>query len=76
MCHISCVRLFMSGDENTGRNYNLTIANESYDGVETFRNLGTTITSQNCINEEIDNILNSGNAAILSLESFVLPSYF
>jgi hypothetical protein len=41
--------------------------------VAKFRNLETTLTEQNCMHEEINSGLNSGNAYIHSVQS-LLPS--
>jgi hypothetical protein len=54
---------------------NVKIANRSLDGAANFRYLGTTLTDKNCMNEEIKNRLNSGNACYHSvqfLSSFLL----
>jgi hypothetical protein len=46
----------------------INIGNRSYESVAKFRYLGTTLTDQNCINEEIKSRLNSGNACYHSVQ--------
>jgi hypothetical protein len=56
----------MSCHLNSGQNQNIRIDNESFEAVATFKYLGTTLTSQNDIRNEIKNRLNSGNACYYS----------
>jgi hypothetical protein len=50
--------MITSRHQNSGRNQNIRIANESFDNVAKFKYLGTTLTNEN----EIKSRLNSGNA--------------
>jgi hypothetical protein len=45
--------MVMSRDQNAGQNGNIQIGNESFETVEQFKYLGTTLTNQNSIREEI-----------------------
>jgi hypothetical protein len=54
--------MIMSRYPNSGQNQNIRIANESVEKVAKFKYLGTTLTNQNDIHDEIKSILNSGNA--------------
>ena len=43
----------MSQDQNAGRSHSLKTDNGSFEGLELFKCLGTTLTNQNSIQEEI-----------------------
>jgi len=47
----------------------LRIDNSTFDRVEDFKYLGTTLTNQNCIAEEIKSRLKSGNASYHSVQN-------
>jgi hypothetical protein len=49
-----------------GQNQNIRTANESFENVATFQYLGTTLTNQNDIHDEIKSRINSGNACYYS----------
>jgi hypothetical protein len=57
--------MIMSRHPNSGQNQNIRIANESFENVARFRYLGTTLTNQNDMHDEIKSRLNSGNASPL-----------
>jgi len=42
-----------SGDQNAGRSHSIKIDNTSFERVEEFKYLGTTLTNQNCSQEEL-----------------------
>jgi len=71
--------MVMSRDRNAGRSHNIKIDNSSIERVEEFKYLGTTLTDQNSIQEEIKSRLKSGNACYHSvqnlLSSRLLPKY-
>jgi len=52
----------MSRDQNAGRSHNIKIDNSSLERVEELKCLGTTLTNQNSIQEEIKSRLKSGIA--------------
>jgi hypothetical protein len=54
--------MLLSHHQNVGQNYDIKLANRRFENVAEFRYLGTTITNQNLIQEEIKKKLNSGNA--------------
>jgi hypothetical protein len=47
--------------QNAGQSHDIKVGNRCFENVEQFRYLGTTVTSQNLIQEEINKRLNSGN---------------
>jgi hypothetical protein len=50
-----------SGDQHAGQSYRMKIDNISFETVEEFKYLGTALTTQNYIQEEIKGRLKSGN---------------
>jgi hypothetical protein len=54
--------MLLSRHQNVGQNREIKIANKSFENVSQFKYLGTTVTNQNLIPEEIRRRLNSGNA--------------
>jgi hypothetical protein len=59
--------------QNAGQNRDLKIANRSIENVSHFKYLGTTVTNEKFIQEDIKRRLNSGNACNHSVQ-YVLPS--
>ena len=54
--------MVMSRDQNAGRIQSVRIDNSTFERVEGFKYLGTTLTHQNSLPEEIKSRLRSGNA--------------
>ena len=66
-----------SRDQNAGRNQSGRIDNSTFERVEGFKYLGTTLAHQNSIPEDIKSRLRSGNAcyhSVQNLLSFTLLS--
>jgi hypothetical protein len=59
--------------KKAGQKHGIKIANRFFESVEKFKYLGTILTDQNCMQEEIKSRLNSGNACYHSVQSFVFP---
>ena len=59
--------MVISRDQNAGRRYIIKSDNSSLERVEEFRYLGTTLTHQNSIQEEIKSRLNSEYACYHSV---------
>jgi hypothetical protein len=57
--------------QKAGQRQSIKIGNRSLERVAKFKYLGTTITYQNCIHEEIKSRLNSGNACYHSVQSLL-----
>jgi len=65
--------MVMSRDRNAGRSHSIKTENSTFERVEAFKNLGTTLTYRNSIQEEIKSILMSGKLAIIRRRIFYLP---
>jgi len=64
----------MSQDQNAGWSNNIEIDKSFFERVELFRYLGTTLMSQNSIQEEIKSKLKSGNACYHSVQNLLSSS--
>jgi hypothetical protein len=60
--------MIISRDQNTGRSQSTRIDNSSIERVEELKYLGTTLTNQNYIQEEIKSRLKFGNACYYSVQ--------
>jgi hypothetical protein len=63
--------MLLSHHQNAGQNHDMKIANRYLENVAKFRYLGTTITSQDLIQEEIKRRLISGNACYHSAQNLL-----
>jgi hypothetical protein len=63
--------MLLSRHQNTGQNHNIKIGDRSFENVAQFKYLGTTVTNQNLIQEEIKRRLNSGNACYHSVQNLL-----
>jgi len=61
--------MVMSRDQNAGRIRSVRIDNSTFERVEGFKYLGTTLTNQNSIAEEIKRRLRSGYACYRSVQN-------
>jgi hypothetical protein len=57
--------------KKVGQKHSKKIANWSFEGVAKFKFLGTTLTDQYCVQDEIKCRLNSGNACYHSVRSLL-----
>jgi hypothetical protein len=63
--------MWLSCHQNVGQNRDIKIAKRSFENVSQFKYLGTTVTNQNLIQEEIKRRLNSGNAYCHSVQELL-----
>jgi hypothetical protein len=63
--------MIVSRHPNSGQNKNIRIANESFENVAKFKYMGTTLTNQKDIHDEIKSRLNSGNACYYSVHNLL-----
>jgi hypothetical protein len=67
--------MIMSRYPNLEQNQNIRMANDLFENVAELKYLGTTLTNQNDIHDEIKSRLNSGNACYYSVQN-ILSSHF
>jgi hypothetical protein len=63
--------MLMSRSQKVGQKRSIKVGNRSFEDVAKFRYLGTTLTDQNHVQEEIKSRLNSGNACYHSVQSLL-----
>jgi hypothetical protein len=63
--------MFLSRHQNIGQNHDIKIAGRCFENVAQFTYLGTTITNQNLIQEEITRRLNWGNICYHSVQNLL-----
>jgi hypothetical protein len=63
--------MVMPGDQNAGRSHNIKSDNSAFERVEQFKYLGTALTNQNSIQEEIKSMLKSGNVCYHSVQNLL-----
>jgi hypothetical protein len=63
--------MLLSRHQNAGKNHDIKTANRSFENASQFTHLGTTVTNQNLIQEEIKRLLNSGNACYHSVQNLL-----
>jgi hypothetical protein len=64
----------MSRNQNAEQNHYIKVDNKSFESVEQFKYLGTTLTNRNSIQEEIKSRLKSGNACYHSVQDLLSSS--
>jgi hypothetical protein len=63
--------MLVSRCQKTGQRQTIKIGNRSFESMAKFKYLGTTLTDQNCVHEEIKSRPNSGNACYHSVQSLL-----
>jgi hypothetical protein len=66
--------MVMSRDQNAGQGSNIQIGNKSFETLKEFEHLGTNVTNQNSIHEEIKSRLKSGNACYHFVQNLLSSS--
>jgi hypothetical protein len=63
--------MLLSCHQNAGQNFDTKTGNRSFENVSQLKYLGTSVTNQNVIQEEIKMRLNSGNAYCHSVQNLL-----
>jgi hypothetical protein len=66
--------MVMSRDQNAGRGHSMKIDNSAFEKVDEFKYLGTTLTNQNSIQEEIKSRMKSRNACYHLVQNLLSSS--
>ena len=66
--------MVVSREQNAGQSHSMKTDNSLFERVEEFKYLGTTLTNQNSIQEEIKSRLKSGNACYHSVQNLLSSS--
>ena len=66
--------MVMYRDQNAERSHNIKTDKNSFEIVEEFRHLGTTLTNQNSIQEEMKSRLSLGNSCHHSMQNLLSSS--
>ena len=66
--------MVMSCDQNAGRSHNIKMDNSSFERMEEFKYLRTTLTNQNSVQGEIKSRLKSGNACYHLMQNLLSSS--
>jgi hypothetical protein len=67
--------IIMSRDQNVGRIHSIKMDNSPFGRVEEFKYLGTTLTDQNSIQEEIKSRLKLENACYHLVQNLLTSSF-
>jgi hypothetical protein len=67
--------MVMSQDQNEGENKNIKMDNKAFERLQQFIYLGTILTNQNAIQEEIKTNLKSGNACYHSVQNLLCSGF-
>jgi len=65
----------MSRNRSVRRSHSVKTDNDSFERVEEFKYLGTSLIIQNSIEEEMKSSLNSGNACYNSVQNLMSSSF-
>jgi hypothetical protein len=63
--------MLVSRCQKEGQRQSINVGNRSFESVAKLKYLGTTLTDQNCVHEEIKSRLNSWNACCHSVQSLL-----
>ena len=66
--------MIMSRNQNVGRSHHITFENSSFERVEEFKYMLTSLTYQNSIQEEVKSRLKSGNGLYHSVQNLLSSS--
>jgi hypothetical protein len=63
--------ILLSRHQNSGTDHDMKIGNKTFENIAQFKYLGTAVTNQNVVQEEIKWRLNSGNACYHSVHNLL-----